>query len=65
MNLSEETIKHLEQKAFLRGLERALDITHTEIDELWDDCEQRSGACGVRNKLDEEIEKLSQELDNS
>lgn len=61
MNLSEDTIKHLERKAFLRGLERAVEIAwEVADDEL--DVEERSGAHSVRIRLEKEQEKLTVEL---
>jgi len=60
MNLSEDTIKHLERKAFLSGLERASEIAWQIADEL--ECEERSGAKDVQFKIDAEIERISVEL---
>lgn len=50
MNLSEESIKHLEQKAFIRGIERAAEIVRIT-----------STTAAIR--LDEEVEKLTDKLE--
>jgi hypothetical protein len=52
MNLSEDTIKHLEKKAFLRGLEEAKELLGWPV---------TSTACTY--KLDDVIEKLQEELE--
>ena len=63
MNLSEDTIKHLEKKAFLRGLERAWEIAEDTSDELYYDKAERSGAKSVSHAITAEVEKLQEELE--
>ncbi len=62
MNLSEDAIKNLEQRAFLRGLEKAWEIAEDTSDELYYDAAERSGAKSVAYALNKEVEKLSVEL---
>ncbi len=64
MNLSESSIAHLEKKAFLRGLERAAEITYKSVikfdresrDQAW------SAALDIQHDIEKEAEKLSVEL---
>ncbi len=60
MNLSDETIKFLGQKARLAALEEAINICYDVAEELED--EEASGAHSVRVRLENVAEKLSIEL---
>jgi hypothetical protein len=56
-----EELNKLVKESYIKGLQDAVDIAYMAIDELWDDCEQRSGAHTVRLKLEEALRKLQNE----
>ena len=63
MNLSEETIKFLENKAFIRGLERAREIAEDTSDALYYNAAERSGAKTAARNIEAEAEKLQVRLE--